>query len=342
MSKVRYGIIGCGVIHHSHVEALEKLADVAELVAVCDHDPVPLAAAVERCGVPGYADLRELVALPNVDAVIVCTPSGYHGDHAIAALDAGKHVITEKPIEISMAKTNLMIAAAERNSRTLSCISQTRYGAGIRQMHAWMDEGKLGKIVYGEVLIKRYRTQAYYDSAGWRGTWEVDGGGALMNQGVHYVDQLVWAMGKPKTVYARMGTLAHERIAVEDMVTATIEFESGALGTLMATTCAYPGLEATIDLHGTEGSVCVGDEKLKRARFTNGEVYGPETDAPPTTVGADPRTGAISDHWRQLNDFSRALLDGRPPEITAADGRAALALVLAVYESARTGEVVRV
>jgi UDP-N-acetyl-2-amino-2-deoxyglucuronate dehydrogenase len=340
MKKVRFGIIGCGGIHHTHVGALRGLGDIAELVAVCDCDQKALDASTSRYGVRGYADYNEMVAAADIDAVTVCTPSGMHGDHAIAALNAKKHAISEKPIDISLSKADEMIAAAARNGVYLSSISQSRYGAGVRMLHDWLDAGRFGKIVYGEAQTKYYRTQGYYDSAGWRGTWELDGGGALMNQGVHYVDQLRWAMGKPKSVTARMNTLGHERIDVEDIVSATIEFENGAIGSLVATTCAYPGYELRLEIYGTLGSARLVNGAIESARFVDGGEYGAGSDLAQASGSADPTLASANEHQLQLSDYTRAILEGRDPEITATDGRNALELVLAVYDSARARQAV--
>jgi predicted dehydrogenase len=263
-----------------------------------------------------------------------------HGDHAIAAINAGKHVMSEKPIDVSLAKADAMIAAAKAKGVTLACISQNRYGKGNQQLHKWLDEGRLGRIVYGEAAVKWYRSQQYYDSGDWRGTWALDGGGALMNQGVHYVDQLRWAMGKPKTVVARMATLGH-KMECEDVVTSMIEFESGALGSLTATTCAYPGYETRLEVYGMGGSVRIVNNDIEIARFTDGSEYTAGVTDIADTGSSHPTNTGIELHLRQLSDFIHAIKEGRSPEITAEDGRNALQLVLAVYESARAGEVVR-
>lgn len=336
MPKVRYGIAGCGVIFRTHVKALRELNDCADLAAVCDTDPEALQKAVEETGARGCRSVPELVALPDIDAVIVCTPSGLHAQCAIAALDAGKHAISEKPMDVVGDRADEMIAAAKRNRRLLAVISQTRYGRGFETLHEWLDQGRFGRLVYGAALTYYYRSQSYYDSAGWRGTWALDGGGALMNQGIHYADQLVWAMGTPKSVYARAGQLGHERIEVEDIVSATIEFESGAIGSLTATTCAYPGRPGVLDIVGSAGSARVSDGKLVDAAFVD---EGPiRVDDGGESV--DPRLGGFSEHGRQLRDITQAILAGREPEITMDDGRNALGLVLAIYESARENRAV--
>jgi UDP-N-acetyl-2-amino-2-deoxyglucuronate dehydrogenase len=340
MDKIRYGIVGCGVIFSWHIEVLASLKEIATLTAICDSDPEALKKGVEKTGVKGYSDINQLVADSDIDAVIVCTPSGYHGDHAIAALKAGKHVMSEKPIEVSLTKADAMIAAAKESGTTLACISQNRYGSGIQQLHKWLDEGKLGKLIYGESAIKWYRTQEYYDSGAWRGTWALDGGGALMNQGVHYADQLRWAMGKPKRVVANMATLGHKRIEVEDIVSSTIEFENGAIGSLTATTCAYPGFETRIEVYGSEGSVRIVNNELEIARFSDGSEFTSGSTDIADTGSSHPTSLGTYLHYTQMKDFTEAIIGGYEPQITAEDGRAALELVLAVYEAARTGEPV--
>ncbi len=344
--KVRYGIIGCGVIYDWHAEVIANLPEIAELVAVCDTDPAALRRAVDKSKVRGYASPEALIADPEIDAVTIAVPSGLHAEIGVQALQAGKHVLTEKPIDVTLAHADALIDAARQSGKLLACVSQNRYGAGLQKLREWLDAGRLGKIVYGESAVKWYRTQEYYDSGAWRGTWALDGGGALMNQGVHYADQLRWAMGRPKSVVARMATLGHERIEVEDIVTATIEFESGALGTLTSTTCAYPGFETRLEIYGTDGSVRIVNNELEIARFTDGSEYDAssfgEGVAPDIadTGSSHPRALGTYLHWRQFDDFTRAILENRPPKITAQDGRAALELVLAVYQSARTGEAV--
>ncbi|MDR3711000.1 MAG: Gfo/Idh/MocA family oxidoreductase [Capsulimonadaceae bacterium] len=338
MSIIRYGIIGCGIIHETHLKAIAALPECAKLVAVCDNNPEALRKTVEKTGVKGYASAAELVADPDIDVITVCTPSGLHADHAIMALNAGKHAISEKPMDIDLSKADEMIAASKRNNRLLAVISQTRYGDGAQQLHKWIDAGKFGRLIHGNARLFYYRSQEYYDSAGWRGTWAMDGGGALMNQGVHYVDQLIWAMGLPKTVYALAGCLGHERVEVEDTVSATIEFESGAIGSLTATTCAYPNRGGLLDVLGATGSAQIRDAKLVYADFADGTRFDPTADQ--GTAALDPRLGGFVEHYTQLRDITQAIVDGRQPEITMQDGRNALQLVLAVYESARTGRVV--
>ncbi len=342
MAKVRFGLVGCGVIHGWHVDVLQNLKDEAEIVAVCDVVPSRAQASADTLGVPAYTDLKKMLARPDIDAVAIGTPSGLHADQGLLAIKAGKHVLVEKPIDVSLKKADALIAAARKANLVLTPVSQNRYGGGILKLHEWLDAGKLGRLVYAEATIKWYRSQAYYDSGDWRGTWALDGGGALANQGVHYADQLRWAMGPIKNLSARAATLGHERIEVEDVVTASLEFESGAIGTLTATTCAWPGFSTTLEVYGTEGSVKIADNELTQAVFTNGETY--DTDAlkaaAPATGAADPAAISNYGHTAQFRDFIQSIREGRDPWITGEMGRDALELVIGVYKSARTGKPV--
>lgn len=339
MSKIRFGIIGCGVIQDWHAQVLKNLSDIAELVAVCDIVPEKAKNAAEKFGARSYTDLNEMVACEDIDAITIATPSGLHAEHALAAIANGKHVLVEKPIDISLEKADRLIKAAHDAGVVLTSVSQNRYGKGILKLHEWLDEGKLGRLVYGEASIIWYRSQEYYDSGDWRGTWALDGGGSLMNQGVHYADQLRWVMGKPKVISAHMATLAH-KIEVEDIVTASITFENGAIGTLTATTSAYPGFSTSLEIYGTEGTVMIKDNNIVRAVFTNGETYDAGVVENTGAGAADPTAIAYDLHTMQFVDFIDCINNKRTPWITGEDGRAALQLVLGVYESAKTGKPV--
>ncbi|MDQ2686528.1 MAG: Gfo/Idh/MocA family oxidoreductase [Armatimonadota bacterium] len=340
MTKVRFGLVGCGVIHGWHTEVLNNLKDEAELVAVCDVVPERAQASADKWGVEAYTSLKKMLRRKDIDAIAIGTPSGRHADQAMEAIKAGKHVLIEKPIDVSLKKADALVKAARKAGVVLTPISQNRYGAGVRKLHEWLHEGKLGRLVYGEATTIWHRTQDYYDSGDWRGTWALDGGGALMNQGVHYADQLRWALGAPKSVSARAATLGHDRIEVEDIVTASIEFESGAIGTLTATTCAFPGFATTLDIYGTSGTVKIANNELVLAKFTNGETYTAADAAKPAAGAGDPSAISHHGHTNQFRDFIAAIREGRDPWITGEMGRDALELVIGVYKSAYSGKTV--
>ncbi len=361
MSKLRFAIVGCGVIHGTHVDAIRALPDDAELVAVCDEVAEVAQKAGEKHGVPFFTDLDTMLREADFDGLAVCTPSGLHAKNGIAAAKAGKHVVVEKPIDVSLKAADALITACRENNVKLVVISQHRYSSGMKELKRYIEEGRLGKLVYGESVTKWFRTQEYYDSGGWRGTWALDGGGALMNQGVHYVDMLRWTMGPVRSVSATMGTLGHERIEVEDIVSATIEFENGAVGTLLASTDFYPGYKQALEVYGTNGTVIVENSKLKHAHFADGGgertpggiknapppevkdfVRQTETEAqaaPAATQGAsDPRAISASGHVAHYTDLIDAIRTGRDTFMNGQEARAALELVVGVYKSARTGQ----
>ncbi|MCW3059094.1 MAG: oxidoreductase domain protein [Capsulimonas sp.] len=340
MKKLGFGIIGCGVIHHWHADAIRRLADVADLVAVCDVAEDRAGAAAEKLGVTGYVNISDFLADGRIDIVTIATPSGMHADHAIEAVRRGKHVIVEKPFDISLDQADRLIAEAADADVFVTCISQTRYASGLKQLQEWIDAGKLGDLVYGEATIKWYRSQEYYDSGDWRGTWALDGGGALMNQGIHYADNLQRAMGKPKTVSAYAATRGH-RIEVEDIVTASIVFENGALGSLTATTSAYPGFQTTLEIFGTKGSVRIENQEIVSVNFVDGEQYDSallQSDTPSTA--SDPAAVGGYNHSLQFREFIDTVQSGKDRLAGALEGRTALEFVLGVYQSARTGQPV--
>jgi predicted dehydrogenase len=263
-------------------------------------------------------------ALPGIDVVVVCTPTGLHGEVAIEALAAGAHVIVEKPAETTVARTDEIIAAQQRADRTVTVISQHRFDPSTERVLATIGSGGLGRVTSGIAAIDWWRSQDYYDSGDWRGTWALDGGGVLINQGVHTVDLLLWMMGRPDTVSAEVALLAHDGIEVEDTVVATIVFASGALGAVHATTAANGTLTSRLQVHGSAGSAVIEGDEL---------VYASEG-----IVQHD----AGSSHERQYLDLLAAIDEGRPPRVSAGEALWALATVRAVYLSATLGERIRV
>lgn len=361
---IRFGVIGCGSIGPTHCAAIQQIAN-AELVAVSDNKRERAEAVARKHDVSKvYFSEEELLADPNIDAVCVCTPSGMHADGAIRALRAGKHAIVEKPMDVSLEACDRLIAAEDETGKKLAIISQHRFDAATVLVKEAIDSGKLGKIVLADANVKWFRTQQYYDSGDWRGTWALDGGGALMNQGVHTVDLLQWLAGGVQSLYGQIRTSAHERIEVEDVATATLCFHNGAIGTLTATTAAWDGYPVRIDIFGTEGTAVIEGDRLKLLRFKNGEEYKTEEAAAHALSVAKggtasvkeeaasrlmmPNGGAASDpgavwgdaHRAQLEDFIRAIKTDTKPLIHGREGKKPLEIILGVYRSARTGQPV--
>jgi UDP-N-acetyl-2-amino-2-deoxyglucuronate dehydrogenase len=331
-----FGIVGAGVIATIHADAIAMLPD-ARLAAVTDVAAGAAAAFAAARGCPAEPDLGALLARHDVEVVCVCVPSGLHAAIAIQAAKAGKHLVVEKPIDVSLDAADRLIEAARAAGVALTVISQHRFDLGLIELRRLLDGGALGRLVLGEASTKWYRTQGYYDSAAWRGTWAMDGG-SLMNQGVHYVDLLRWCMGPPTEVTAVYSTQAH-RIEVEDTALAIVRFASGAVGTILSSTAAFPGFPQRLEITGTEGTVIVEDGRIvRRALATDADPASAAASA--ASAAADPAALDVASHAAQLADLLDAVDTGREPAVSGADGRAALQVVLAVYESSRTGRPV--
>jgi len=249
--SIGFGIIGCGMIARFHARAVGDLRG-AGVVACYDNVPDAADRLAAEIGCRAYHDLDAMLADPAVNVVTIGTPSGAHLEPAVAAARAGKHVIVEKPLEITLRRCDRIIDACDRAGVVLSTIFPSRFHDSSRELKRAVEQGRFGRLTLGDAIVKWYRSQEYYDAGAWRGTWELDGGGALMNQAIHSVDLLAWLMGPVVEVRARTGLLAHRRIAVEDVALATVEFASGALGVIEATTAAYPGYLKRIELLATK------------------------------------------------------------------------------------------
>lgn len=328
---MRFGIVGCGVIGALHARLVASLEGKARLVAVADTDLGRAEALAAAHGCDAVGDLDALYARDDIDAVVICLPSGLHADAAVPALRAGKHVVIEKPIDITLAAADRIIEAERESGRTVTVISQRRFEPSFRLVKAAIEAGELGRLTSGAAEVTLWRPQSYYDSGGWRGTWALDGGGALMNQGVHVVDLMLALLGPAEEVSAYTGLLAHEGIEVEDTAIAAVRFAGGALGRVFATTAAHGGASVRVSVFGDQGHAVVENEVISSFKVGDDDRI---------SGGSPARLGAES-HLAQLADFIDAVAEGRAPEVTSADGRAALALVLAVYESARAGTPVK-
>ncbi|MBV9848827.1 MAG: Gfo/Idh/MocA family oxidoreductase [Armatimonadetes bacterium] len=351
-TSLRFALAGCGSIAPTHARALASLTDAA-LVACTDALPERARAFAAEFG-PRPLAWADVLADPDIDAVTVCAPSGLHAALGVQALRAGKHVVVEKPMDISLAACDALLAAQRESGRRLAVISQHRFDRASRAVRAALDDGLLGDLILVDARIPWYRTQEYYDSGDWRGTWALDGGGCLMNQGVHTVDLLRWLAGPAVTVYAQARTAAHIRLETEDAITATLTFASGAIGTLMASTAAYPGFPARLALHGTRGSAVIEGDALQTLAIQGRETVAGEaaiahavqvatggTKAATTLAPPELGAGAWGEaHRAQLADFLQCCRTGATPQVDGTQGRNAVELVLACYESARTGQVV--
>ena len=340
-----FGIVGCGMIADFHAKAIGDIRG-ANVVACFDTFPKSAQRFAEREGCTAYAKLDRMLADPAVDVVTICTPSGAHLEPAVAAARAGKHVIVEKPLEVTLRRCDKIIAECKKNKVVCSSIFPSRFHESSQLMKKAVDRKRFGRLTMGDAYVKWFRTQAYYDSGAWRGTWELDGGGALMNQAIHSVDLLAWLMGPIESISANTAMLAHKRIAVEDVVTATLRFKSGALGVIEATTAAYPGMLKRIELHGSEGSAVLEEEDITVwdfAKRTRSDAALLERMAGKTETGggaADPSAIGYHGHTAQFKDVLRAIKTGTRPAVDGPEGRKAVEIILAIYKSAESGRAI--
>jgi predicted dehydrogenase len=340
-----FGIIGCGMIANFHTRAI---GDVRGAKVVACFDTVPAAAdrLAQSTGCRAYYDLDAMLADPAVDVVTIGTPSGAHMEPAVAAARAGKHVIVEKPLEITLRRCDKIIEECEKAGVVLSTIFPSRFHASSVELKRAIDQGRFGRLVAGDAYVKWYRTQQYYDSGAWRGTWELDGGGALMNQAIHSVDLLLALMGPVAEVRAQTALLAHQRIAVEDHAVATLRFANGALGVIEASTACYPGHLKRIEIHGTTGSVVMEEEDFVKWDFVKARAKDEaihERMAKRVSGGggaADPAAIGHHGHARQFQDVVKAIQKRTRPSIDGAEGRRSVEVILAIYKAAETGRAV--
>jgi len=344
----RFGIVGTGMIAEFHARAIAALPDDITVVACQDVSGERATAFAERWACTPYEDLADFLAGGGMDAVIICTPSGLHREPGLAALDAGYHLVVEKPLEITADRCDTLIESAARKGLTLSGIFPARFGDGATMVKEAGVAGRFGRITMASSSVKWHRTQQYYDQAGWRGTWDIDGGGALMNQSIHAIDLLQWLAGDVVEVSAFTDTLAHTGIEVEDVAVASLRFADGGLGTIMGTTASWPGWAKRVEISGTDGSVVLEDEVVRKWDFVRSEsgdeaVREAAAPKPETASGAgDPSAIDFEGHRRQLENFVNAVRSGGNLLIDGVEARKAVAIIEAVYRSARTGQIERV
>lgn len=339
-SPYRFGIVGCGVIAPTHARCIAELPG-AELSAVCDLIPEKAASLAQQYPADVYTDYEKMFAREDIDVVTVLTPSGLHAEIGIAAARAGKHVIVEKPMDISIERADALIQACRAAGVKLCVISQHRFDPAIVALKQAVVAGRLGQLNFGGSHTKWYRSQAYYDGGDWRGTWALDGGGALINQSIHYVDLLQYIMGPVSELHAYCATRAHERIEVEDLAVASLKFASGALGLLEGSTCAYPGFCARLDIYGSDGSVIIENDAVSQWRMRDGESNPVPAQETGFIGGTSSKDIWHHSHRRQIGDMIEAIREDRDPLVNGAEGRKPLEIVTGVYESARTGAPVR-
>jgi predicted dehydrogenase len=335
MAPIGVAVAGCGMIGGVHVSALKEIPH-AKVVGAWSRSAERGQAFAAQHGIKGYASYAALLADPEVQAVIVCLPSGYHAEYGIRAAQAGKHVIVEKPIDVTEAKARALIEACRTANRQLSVVFQNRYTSAARKVRDAIREGRLGTLVLGDAYVKWWRTPQYYAGSAWRGTRAIDGGGALINQAIHTIDLLQWLMGGVRRVCGLVRTSTHA-IESEDLGVAVVEFQNGAVGVIEGTTAVQPGFKERLEIHGQKGSLTI-----EGGHVTSWKVEGCQEadylDPQPASFGgtASPVISHVN-HKAQLEDILAAIQAGRPSPVSGEEGLQALKIVLGIYESSASG-----
>jgi len=344
MGEFRFGMIGAGIISAYHAKAIEEHPD-GVIAVMCDLDEKRGAEFGEEHNCEHMTDWKAMIARDDLDAVCVCSPSGLHGEHAAGIANAGKHVLVEKSMAINVKDATDMIVAARENNVKLGVIFQKRTDEAPNRIKKAVEDGEFGKIIFADVSAKYWRDQAYYDSADWRGTWDQEGGGATMTQGIHAIDLMLYMMGDVEKIYAKFDMVAHERIEVEDMALALLTYKNGALGSLHTASSTNPGQGNEFHINGTHGSVnliednitswATSDSKDTLAAETIGDVTGKAGSA-----ASSASQFPVEGHIKQVANFIDAVRTGAPLVCDGIDGRRSLALIEALYLSSRRQEEV--
>jgi UDP-N-acetyl-2-amino-2-deoxyglucuronate dehydrogenase len=350
MDKIRFGLVGAGAIAASHITGIGQ-TEGAELSAICEKNPERLKQLKEKYEIPCFSDVKDMLSSGLVDAVDITTPSGLHFEPALAAISAGMHVLVEKPMEITPERIDQMTEAAGQKGVKLACVFQSRFRPLSRKIKELIDGGILGEIYSASAYCKLYRTQEYYDSGGWRGTWEIDGGGALMNQGIHTIDFLLWNAGDVEELMAAADSRGRKNVEVETLAVALLKFKSGAKGVIESTTLAYPGLPNYIEIFGSKGTITFSSSEVTRFELINPteedeksrqEVinWNKETDLHDVKVKSKKDIGTVvtsedQGHGPIIEDFVRAVKSGEEPYVPGSEARRSVKLITSIYESAK-------
>lgn len=332
---LRFGIVGCGMISRWHAEAIRRVPG-AVLAGVCDAQMERAEKFAGEYGAAAFPALDGLLA-SEIDAVCICTPSGLHASQAAAAALAGKHVLVEKPVGLTLAELSQVRAACRASGTVLGTVSQLLFSPDVCRLKKALEEHALGRILLCDLSMDFWREPAYYQQSPWRGTWKMDGGGALMNQGIHGISLLLHLMGGVRAVTAQTRTSFHS-IETEDTAAALVEFQNGAVGTIHASTAAYPGSPRVLRISGSAGTAELTEDRLTRWALP-AESWIREASE---TAASDPQALGWEGHRLQLEDFVRAIREGQQPQAGLEEGCRPVELILSMYRSAETGRRVEV
>lgn len=338
MGPLGIAIVGCGAVSKVHLAALAQIP-AARVCGVWSRNPETTKKCAVENGVKAYQSFEAICNDPEVGAVILCTPPGFHVDQGLQVAVAGKHLIIEKPLDVDCNKGRKLVETYRQKGLKLAVIYQNRYTKAARQVKAAIDQGLLGKLILGDAYVKWYRSPEYYANTGWRGTWEIEGGGSLITQAIHSIDLLQWFMGKVKSVFGSIRITTHQ-IQTEDLGVAVLEFENGALGVIESSTAITPGFKERLEIHGQKGAII-----LEGGNIREWKVEGcNETDyvQPEMINYGKTNSPAISfvNHQAQLEEIIGSIINGKEPEVNGEEGLKSLEIVQGIYRSSQKGHKV--
>ena len=327
-SVLNFGILGCGMIADVHAKAILSL-DNANLYGVADNNLAYAEKFAEKHGVKAYSNYEEMLADGDIDAVCICTPSGFHAQNAICALNAGKNVVLEKPMAITYADTQKLIDICKKTDKKLTVISQLRFSKDVNKLKKLVEEKAFGSLAFCNLYMKYWRSAEYYSSSEWKGTLAFDGGGALMNQGIHGVDLLLYIAGNANVLGAKKQTVYHN-IEVEDSVAALLQFDNGAIGTVEAATCTYPGFERKIEILGSNGCAVLCEDKLEKL-IVGGQSLLEGDSGTVAATASNPAAVEYENHAMQIDNFIKAIQGDEKLLIDGFEGQRAVKLIEEIY-----------
>jgi UDP-N-acetyl-2-amino-2-deoxyglucuronate dehydrogenase len=337
--KLGFGVIGCGRIAPKHTESIMAIPE-AELIAVCDIIPEKAQVFARKYQAEPYLDYHELLKRKDIDIVTIATPSGSHAEIGIAAAKAGKHILVEKPMSMTLKEADLLIKTCRECGVKLGVIHQNRFNKAIKLLRSALEAGRFGKLTHGQATVRWNRNQDYYDQAPWRGT-RLQDGGVLMNQSIHNIDLLQWMLGPVESVYGYT-TTALRKIEMEDVAGAVLKFKNGAIGLIEAASTIYPrNIEETLNIFGETGSVIIGGIAVNRVEVwefpesaeEKQQIFASQENDPPTVYGFG--------HREIIEDMIKAVQNDKIPAVPGEEGRKALEIILAIYKCQETGQPVK-
>lgn len=337
MSYVGFGIIGCGFAGSIHADAIMS-TEQGKLLVAYDVDAKRAKEFAEARSIETYTDLEEFLARDDIQIVSICTPSSLHGSLGIQAAEAGKHLMIEKPLDVTPERCDTIINTAHKNGVVLTVIFQNRFKEAVQALRSALEEGRFGRLILGNALVKWYRSPEYYKKGEWKGIKQYSGGGVLINQSIHMIDLLQWMMGPVREIQSKIRTLVHD-IEVEDTALAILEFENGALGIIEGTTSIYPGFDERLEIHGESGSVCLEGNRIVTWEFEEEK----EEDEKIRLIGREDKSGGARKatgistkyHQRQIEDMIDAVLSDRKPLVDGEEGKKAVEIIQTIYNTSR-------